>query len=123
MGEFFAEYGFTIGGISAVFIGFITAGISKFIKNKLAGSVVGNFLVGFKKDVGEENFNEMKTILQDYGVKKIKELAIKLFEDNQELKNELGELKDLFRGMLQNQVALGVYDDNPQLKQEIIDKL
>ena len=108
MGEFFAEYGFTIGGISAVFIGFITAGISKFIKNKLAGSVVGNFLVGFKKDVGEENFNEMKTILQDYGVKKIKDLAIKLFEDNQEL---------------QNQVALGVYDDNPQLKQEIIDKL
>jgi hypothetical protein len=121
--EFFAEYGFTIGSFSALFVAFITSGLSKFLKRNLADSVIAKFISKFKKDVGEENFNEITRIAKEYGVKKLEQGVRSLIENNVELANRLNEVESLFKVMLRNQIALGVYDDNPTLKQELIDKL
>ena len=123
MSEFFAEYGFTIGSLSAIFIAFVTSGLSKFLKNKLADSVITKFIKKFKNDVGEENFNDITRIAKEYGVKKLEQGVKNLIENNVKLENKVGNLESLFKSMLQNQIALGVYDDNPELKKELIDKL
>ena|SRR6056297_658909 len=123
MGEFFAEYGFTIGSFSAIFVAFITSGLAKFLKKNLADSVIVKFISKFKKDIGEENFNELTRIAKEYGVKKLEQGVRDIIENNIELANQVTKLESLLKSMLQNQIALGVYDDNPELKKELIDKL
>lgn len=100
------------------FVGVIIYSGVKWIKNKLSGSIITNSALAIKSELGEDNYNALTGVIKDYGIKK-------LITTTKDLSNQFEQLKDilpLLKVMIANQLALGVYDDNPEAK-EILEKI
>lgn len=119
MKELFLEYGYLIEGLSLGTVALVVLSIAKFIKkdkwiNPFLGQVRDKANKIFKKD------NVDAFLLQAKDVKLTEIPAqVKLFMEKQVRVEKMLEV------LLENQLTLGVYDNNPELKAtvgELIEK-
>jgi len=114
----FGAYWQEIVAVATPFMGVIVYSGIKYIKNKLSSSIVTNSAIAIKGELGEDNYNALTGVIKDYGVTKLVAIV-------KDLSNQFEQLKDilpLLKVMIANQLALGVYDDNPEAK-EILEKI
>ena len=114
----FGQYWQELLAVATPFASIIIYSGVKWIKNKLSGSIITNSAIAIKKELGEENYNALTGVIKDYGI-------TKLIAEIKKLSNQFGQLKDilpLLKVLVANQIALGVYDDNPEAK-EILEKI
>ena len=108
----FEEYWQQILSIGTPTLVAIVYGGYKYIKNKLANNVVKDLFAKVKSDLPEEDYNAITTVAKSYlgtkGIKALKELIGQV--------EILGLIVPVIIGMAQNQLALGVYDDQPEIK-------
>ena len=93
----------------------IAYGGYRFVKNKLASNVVKDLFAKIKKDLPEEDYNALTTVAKSYlgtkGIKALRDLMGKV--------EIIGIIVPVIIGMAQNQLALGIYDDQPEIKRAI----
>ena len=114
----FGAYWQEIVALGTPFAGLIIFSGVKYIKSKLSNAIVTKSALAIKGELGDENYDALIGVVKSYGVKK-------LISTTKELSNQFEQLKDilpLIKIMVSNQIALGVYDDNPEAK-EILEKI
>ncbi len=90
-------------------------GIYKFIKNKLANNMVSSFLSKVKGELGDDEYTAIEGVVKSYagkkGIQALTELTKKI---------ELLEvIVPILTTMARNQLNLGLYDTEPELKEII----
>jgi hypothetical protein len=123
MGELFADNYEIITSVAAAIVSFVTLQIGRFFKNKFASKILVGFGAKAKEELGEENYNELVAIGKEYGIKKLKEIVSKVLSEHEDLKVNYTEIKDLLKVLIENQIRLGVYEDNPELESQVRERL
>lgn len=114
--DFLGQYGIELGAISIGTIALMVWRIAVFFKkDKYVLPFLNSAVAKANKALGEENVSAFLHIAKDVKVKDIP-VAIKEFADKQ-LK-----IENMLSVLLSNQLALGVYDNNPEIK-ELAEKL
>lgn len=98
-------------------LGLMIMGGIKWIKNKLATTIIGSTALKFKEEVGTEEYNAVVSIVKNYGIKKLVPEISKLVNEFKEVK----EIVPLIIAMSQTHLNMGVYDESPAIK-EIVEK-
>jgi hypothetical protein len=114
--EFFGEYYNIIGGVSLGTIALVFWRIMSFFKkDKYLLPFVNIARTKANEVLGSANVTAVLEILKNIKVNEV-ESAFNNYTDR------FAKLEQMIKLLLQNQLALGVYDDNPELK-EMIEKL
>jgi len=114
--EFFGEYYNIIGGVSLGTIALVFWRIMTFFKkDKYLLPFVNIAKTKVIEVVGKVNYDAFMNIAKDVKIEDVP-VALKEFADKQL------NIEKMLQLLLQNQLILGVYDDNPELK-EMIEKL
>lgn len=117
-------------GFGGAALGFIGVGVSRFIKNKLAGNVVSNVTKFFTSDLTASQKDELGSIVKDFGSRKTLKLINGLVKqlDNLDIDKAKEQVNTGFlmlSGVLTVMISNGAFDDKPELKtklQEAISK-
>lgn len=111
--EFFGEYYNVIGGVSLGTITLVFWRIMTFFKkDKYLLPFVNIAKTKTIEVIGKMNYDALINIAKDIKIEDIP-TSLKEFADTQLI------IMQLLKLLLQNQLALGVYDDNPELKETI----
>jgi hypothetical protein len=98
-------------------LGIMIAGGIKWIKNKLATTIIGSTALKVKEELGADEYKALVSLVKDYGIQKIVPEISKLVNDFKEVK----EIVPLIIAMSQTHLEMGVYDELPAIK-EIVEK-
>lgn len=111
--EFFGEYYDVIGGVSLGTIALVFWRIMRFFKHdKYLLPFVNIAKTKAIETVGKANYDAFIHMAKDIKVSEV-ESTIKEFADR------IISLEQMLKALLENQIALGVYDNNPDLKKTI----
>jgi hypothetical protein len=114
--EFFNEnWGWIVAAASGLSVAFVKNGIA-FIKNKLSGDVATRIEKSISRELGEENTKEIKEIIKTYGVKKLFNVITDGFNKLEAKENQNAQM---LKTIMANQLALGVYDEAPEIKAQV----
>lgn len=114
----FGQYWQEIVAFATPFMGLIVYSGMKFIKKQLSSKIVKDSAFAIKNELGEENYNALLGVVKNYGVAKL----VQAIKDVSGKVEQFNDILPLLKVMLANQIALGVYDDNPEGK-EILEKI
>ena len=98
-------------------VGLMLAGGIKWIKNKLASSIVTSTTTKVKTELGNEEYNALVGVVKSYGIRKLVKTLSELVIEFKEVK----EIVPLIIAMSQTHLSMGVYDELPEVK-EIVEK-
>jgi polyhydroxyalkanoate synthesis regulator protein len=117
LADFFNDnWGWIVAGASGLSAAFIKNGIA-FIKNKLSMDVASRIETSISNELGEENTAELKKIIKQYGVSKLVQLATEGFK---KLEAKEARNAEMLKLIMSNHLALGVYDESPEIKAQAI---
>jgi|LGVF01.2.fsa_nt_gb hypothetical protein len=111
------QYWETIVAVGTPTIGIIIIGAVKYIKNKLAGSILNQGATSIKEELGEENYSLILTGIKTYGIKKAVDMLNDVIADLKDVK----DIVPLIIAMSKTHLELGVYNELPAIK-EIVEK-
>jgi len=94
-------------------LGIMIAGGIKWIKNKLASTIIGSTTTKIKDELGVEEYNALMNIIKSYGVRKLVKVTSELVNEFK----TVSSIVPLIIAMNQNYLDMGVYDDSPVLKE------
>jgi len=98
-------------------VGLMIAGGVKWIKNKLASSIITSTTSKIRTEIGTEEYNALVGVVKSYGIRKLTKELSKLLNEFKEVK----QIVPLIIAMNRNYLNNGVYDEAPELK-EIVEK-
>lgn len=112
MTEFFGDLWPTVLTFGSALGTYALFSIKSYVKNKLSSSVSTNLKAVLVKEIGEEETEALLAFAKTYGTKKI-------FETLSHLMQSSTKVDQLLTIIATNQLALGAYDDNPELKKVV----
>lgn len=113
----FGQYWQELIVIGTPVLGIIIMGGVKWIKNKLATSIISSTTAKIKTEIGTEEYNTLVGLVKSYGIRKLVAITSELVNEFKEVK----QIVPLIIAMSQTHLQLGVYDDIPAIK-EIVEK-
>jgi hypothetical protein len=112
MTEFFGDLWPTVLTIGSALGTYALFSVKSYIKNKFSSSVTTNLKTTLVKEIGEEETDALLKFVKAYGVRKLVDTLDILLSKND-------KVDQMLKVIMLNQLALGAYDDNLELKKVV----